>query len=898
MSGNTIIFAEKSVLRCEEVDSAVRRLKEMAGHEFVEFSTFEDIRDNEAPYVNDDLIFLVQDFSGTLFDSIVGTYKRRIPKITVLGKSYFLNICEDRENEGLTYNKGRHIFNTALLGKVIVIGGQPKSTYMQAIKLCKYMGGQLKDQISPRIDYLFTTNLRTKKYIDASKFNVPIYKRQIVFDIWEQRDNADFFRELTKEKLDNWRPPPFEDFNMRFMGFSDEEASQLQEELLSHGGNITPRNDPHLDFIVIPNDMTKPLAMAADDLEKMVVVEWFWSCIQVGYRLESQHYRPSWYDKLFETMLENTEFADESGGASMIASPNRLNVSKSGETRYELLRDLALKFGITDAEIDEFDGSQKPAKSRRSLITTVVDGVTKKLETSKDDPQIKIDKARVARKHICMEISQVERNYVKILHHIVSEYKAKLEEAKLIPEAECRQIFGNLVELCNIHSEMDDDIEGAMKTWSDSTQLGQMIGSYGERLLKEYPPYINYLEQSLEKVKTLTEKSTKFRAFLKSTQARSTYKYDLVDMLTRPVQQLPRYLLLLKDLRSKTEVMDSEHPDIPHLDAALQIIKKVTVEVNNARGKAENQVALFDLLTKEISDCPPMILSAQRRFVARYNCVGLDASACLGTKLNDKLCVVLFNDILMICRRRSSRKVTRQPSDRGATPGRQSSKKESLFYKCHFSLSKVLNVLRVKETSEVKRCISIAINHREQLSLFTHQITKEEDKESILTTLCDAIIKDRDGDREMMKDIITETEHGALNINLKEINQPGATTAKKMKLTLQKGLKKFSSKAHLEPSEPTSLTAADRYDSDVSLASISSNISLVQTSTGLPYNDTPSKYRSPLKNGFSTVRGFLSVKKKTRTNKQILDSSTFNAMDSSEHAFQPPKSLPPRISKK
>jgi hypothetical protein len=33
--------------------------------------------------------------------------------------------------------------------------------------------------------------------------------------------------------------------------------------------------------------------------------------------------------------------------------------------------------------------------------------------------------------------------------------------------------------------------------------------------------------------------------------------------------------------------------------------------------------------------------------------------------------------------------------------------------------------------------------------------------------LCDAIIKDRDGDREMMKDIITETEHGALNINLK-----------------------------------------------------------------------------------------------------------------------------------
>jgi len=52
--------------------------------------------------------------------------------------------------------------------------------------------------------------------------------------------------------------------------------------------------------------------------------------------------------------------------------------------------------------------------------------------------------------------------------------------------------------------------------------------------------------------------------------------------------------------------------------------------------------------------------------------------------------------------------------------------------------------------------------------------------------------------------------HLLMLISLQEINQPGATTAKKMKLTLQKGLKKFSSKAHLEPSEPTSLTAADR----------------------------------------------------------------------------------------
>ncbi|CAG5098750.1 Oidioi.mRNA.OKI2018_I69.XSR.g15942.t1.cds [Oikopleura dioica] len=905
MSGNIAIFAEKSVLGCEEVNSAVRRLKETAGFECVEFTTFDDVRENQAAFDGDDLIFLVEDFSGPLFESILRNFTQREPKITIFGKSYFLYVCEDRENEGIKYSRGRHIFNTALLGKFVVVGGGPRSTNNKSNKLCKYMGAQVKDQISLKIDYLFTTNMRTKKYVDASKFNVPIYKRELIFDIWEKRKNPNFFRELSenKEDLDKWRPPPFEDYKMRFMGFPDDEAAQLQEELMNHGGRMVHKDDPDLDLIVIPNDMPKPVSISTDDLEKMVVVEWFWSCIQVGYRLDSAQYPPSWYGKVYETMLENTEYADESGGVSLIASPNRLNVSKSGETRYELLRDLALKFGITDAEIDDFDDPQKPVKSRRSLLTAVVDGVSKKRETGKDDAQEKIEKARVARKFICSEISTVEKNYVKILQHIISEYKSKLEEARLIPEAECKQIFGNLAELCNIHTEMNDAIEGEMNNWSDETQLGQMIGGYGDRLLKEYPPYINYLEHSLEKVKSLTEKSTKFRAFLKSTQARSTYKFDLVDMLTRPVQHLPRYLLLLKDLKAKTEVMNKDHKDIEHLDKALEIIHKVTKTVNQARGKAEDQFALIDLLNNEIDKCPMYLISAQRRIVARYNCVGLDASACLGTKLNDKLCVILFNDILMICQRRSSRKVRRQPSDRGATPGRGTSKKEALEYKIHFSLTKVVNVLRVKETSEVQRCISIAIllpiNHKEQLSLFTHQIGKDEDKESILTTLCDTIIKDRDGDREMMKDIISETELSNLNINLKEINQSGATTAKKIKLTMAKGLKKFSSRAHLEPSEPNSLTAADRYDSDASLASISSNISLVQNSTGLPYNDTPSKYKSPLKSGFSTVRGILSgsVKKKNRPSKQIISSSNFESLDT-QHAFQPPKSLPPRPTKK
>ena len=162
------------------------------------------------------------------------------------------------------------------------------------------------------------------------------------------------------------------------------------------------------------------------------------------------------------------------------------------------------------------------------------------------------------------------------------------------------------------------------------------------KFLNFYPPYINYLDRSLQMIKDIQESNNKFKAFLRSILARATYsRQDLPDLLSLPVQRLPRYALLLRELQKKTEGMDATHGDIEHLDRAIQQIKKVTCQINSAKGQTDSHYNMFEIFN-EIQDCPHSIVSAQRQFRFRFNCTVADSSKELNTKMGEKLAIFFF----------------------------------------------------------------------------------------------------------------------------------------------------------------------------------------------------------------------------------------------------------------
>ena len=78
------------------------------------------------------------------------------------------------------------------------------------------------------------------------------------------------------------------------------------------------------------------------------------------------------------------------------------------------------------------------------------------------------------------------------------------------------------------------------------------------------------------------------------------------DHLILPIQRVTRYVMLLTDLIKHTE---PTHPDLQNLQAALEVIRKLSADVNEAKRKEESMTKLFQI-QKEVENC-----SVRRRSV-------------------------------------------------------------------------------------------------------------------------------------------------------------------------------------------------------------------------------------------------------------------------------------------
>ena len=71
------------------------------------------------------------------------------------------------------------------------------------------------------------------------------------------------------------------------------------------------------------------------------------------------------------------------------------------------------------------------------------------------------------------------------------------------------------------------------------------------------------------------------------------------DHLILPIQRVTRYVMLLTDLIKHTE---PTHPDLQNLQAALEVIRKLSADVNEAKRKEESMTKLFQI-QKEVENC-------------------------------------------------------------------------------------------------------------------------------------------------------------------------------------------------------------------------------------------------------------------------------------------------------
>lgn len=158
------------------------------------------------------------------------------------------------------------------------------------------------------------------------------------------------------------------------------------------------------------------------------------------------------------------------------------------------------------------------------------------------------------RVRIVTEVLTTERSFVAGMQLALSAYHdpllAKAGEIGEEPER-LGKIFGNLRIICGFNEKLLVEIEKAVSAWTDESTFGPVFLKMAP-FLKMYTAYSNRFEESISLYQTLLRKNERFAALVRDQHAASGSTLSLPDLLIMPIQRIPRYSLLLKDLISNT----------------------------------------------------------------------------------------------------------------------------------------------------------------------------------------------------------------------------------------------------------------------------------------------------------------------------------------------------------
>lgn len=196
------------------------------------------------------------------------------------------------------------------------------------------------------------------------------------------------------------------------------------------------------------------------------------------------------------------------------------------------------------------------------------------------------------RLQVAREIAKTERSYVAALQMLVDQYLTPLRAGSIVSEANLRTVFGDVEVIRNFGEAILEQFEDTVGKW-DSAQslLGPTFLEFAA-YLKVYAGYINGFNDALDCVGCLEQSNQQFANFLEE-QREVTDGLGLADFLIQPIQRVPRYRMLLEELLKHTP---EDHADHPKCVSALDQIKHVATELNEAKRTAELKLNTMERL--------------------------------------------------------------------------------------------------------------------------------------------------------------------------------------------------------------------------------------------------------------------------------------------------------------
>eukprot|EP00052_Salpingoeca_macrocollata_P024281 m.216372 g.216372 ORF g.216372 m.216372 type:complete len:813 (+) comp22215_c0_seq1:195-2633(+) len=237
------------------------------------------------------------------------------------------------------------------------------------------------------------------------------------------------------------------------------------------------------------------------------------------------------------------------------------------------------------------------------------------------------------RTHIFDEIISTEESYEKQLKMIIEVFLNPLRRAADayqssnsaagngidyvigIERPQVKTIFLELESISQLSSAMLHSLRDRRKSWAPDTKVAGVFLELIE-FMKIYPAFASNFEHALETI-AACKRNTGFNRFLcECIRKPQCGKMWLEDHLIIPVQRVPRYLLLLRELRKRTP---QSHPDSADLDTAIAKVENLASQMNEAKKKVEKSLMMINI--QRMIKHSPMLVTPTREFINDFPCV-------------------------------------------------------------------------------------------------------------------------------------------------------------------------------------------------------------------------------------------------------------------------------------
>lgn len=188
------------------------------------------------------------------------------------------------------------------------------------------------------------------------------------------------------------------------------------------------------------------------------------------------------------------------------------------------------------------------------------------------------------------ELLQTEKYYCECLVSLRDDFQAPLMAGAKAggegyTEADVTTMFTSTLQMIiPVNTELLQGLEKRMADFDPmKTLIGDVFVAIGP-FLKMYLDYSRNYQAAIDTYTRLMKDSSAFAARLQASKDRSAAKLGLEHLLIMPVQRIPRYSLLLGELKRET---GADHPDRVQLEKAIGLVESVANHINEQMKRLE-----------------------------------------------------------------------------------------------------------------------------------------------------------------------------------------------------------------------------------------------------------------------------------------------------------------------